>query len=105
MKKILKLTLILICSSALLPVISAAEEGSPFTPCIDCHLITSPGVVKQWGESKHSKVGIKCYVCHMAKDDDPSGFDHEDFRITAIVTPKTCDSCHPKEVREFREIS
>jgi len=87
-----------------LPVIAPAEiASSPITPCINCHDTVTPGIVKQWQESKHSKVGVKCYVCHRAKDNDPAGFDHNGFRVTAVVTPRYCESCHPKQVKEFHE--
>ncbi|MEN8135534.1 MAG: multiheme c-type cytochrome [Thermodesulfobacteriota bacterium] len=80
-----------------------AEEGSPIDPCISCHDTVTPGVVKQWQDSKHSKVGVKCYVCHQAKEDDPAGFEHNGFRVTSIVTPKYCDGCHPKQTQEFKD--
>ncbi len=82
-------------------VVNAFEN--PTDPCISCHDTVTPGIVKQWQESKHSKVGVKCYVCHMAKEDDPAGFDHNGYRVTALVTPRYCQSCHPKQVKEFRE--
>jgi hypothetical protein len=78
-------------------VVSAADE------CIGCHNDVSPGIVKQWEESKHSKKGVKCYTCHKAKKDDPAGFEHNDYRITAIVTPNYCKGCHSKQVKEFKE--
>ena len=81
-----------------------AEEGdSPIDPCISCHDTVTPAIVKQWQDSKHSKVGVKCYVCHRAKEDDPAGFEHNGFRVTALVSPRYCESCHAKQVQEFRE--
>ncbi len=82
---------------------AAAQEGSPINPCISCHDTITPGVVSQWQESKHSKVGVKCYVCHEAEEDDPSGVEHIGFRVTSVVSPKRCQICHPEQVRQFRE--
>ena len=87
----------------IMPSLSAAEEDSPINPCISCHDTITPGAVEQWRESKHSRVGVKCYVCHQAKEDDPSGMDHNGFRVTAIVTPRHCESCHPLQVQQHRE--
>lgn len=71
--------------------------------CLDCHGSQTPGIVDQWQRSKHGTAGVTCYDCHHAADSDPSGFDHNDFRVTAVVSPKTCDGCHSREVKEFRE--
>jgi hypothetical protein len=78
--------------------LQASEED-----CITCHESDTPGVVEQWRQSRHSGEGVGCYDCHRARKDDPSGFDHNDFRVTAVVTPNHCGKCHPKAVREFRE--
>jgi hypothetical protein len=80
-----------------------AKKAPGADPCIACHESATPGVVKQYMESKHSKVGTKCLVCHEAKKGDPSGFKHNGFKITAVVTPKHCQGCHAQEVKEFRE--
>lgn len=98
----------LIVASIIVFLIPAVSSGvtdidSPIAPCISCHDTVSPGIIKQWQNSKHSKVGVKCYVCHQAKDDDPAAMEHEGFKITAVVTPRYCESCHSKQVQEFRE--
>ncbi len=85
------------------PGLSVADEDSPINPCISCHDTVTPGVVIQWQESKHSKVGVKCYVCHKARDDDPSGMEHNGFTVTAIVSPRYCQSCHALQVQQHRE--
>lgn len=78
----------------------AVYEDNPGTPCLVCHETQTPGIVKQWEESKHSKVNIKCYVCHQAREDDPSGYDHNGYWITAVPSPRYCESCHAKEVEQ-----
>ncbi len=100
MKKILIIILGLLVVAGFYPKVAGAQN--PTDPCISCHDTVTPGIVKQWQESKHSKVGVKCYVCHRAKDDDPAGFNHNGYRVTALVTPKYCQSCHAKEVEEFK---
>jgi len=95
---------IITCCLLMLPGLAVAlDVDSPIDPCLSCHDTTTPAIVAQWAESKHSKVGVKCYVCHQAHDDDPAGFDHNGFRITALVTPKYCESCHPSQTQEFRD--
>ena len=94
------LTAVLILAA---PVFSYAQEGSLIDPCISCHDEVTPGVVKQWQESKHSTAGVKCYACHEAKESDPSGVEHNDFRVTAVVSPRYCEGCHPLQVKQFRE--
>ncbi len=82
-------------------VVSLVSASSlDIDPCLSCHDTVTPGIIKQWKESKHSKVGVKCYVCHKAKEGDPSGYDHNGFQITAVPSPRYCESCHPKEVAE-----
>lgn len=70
--------------------------------CVNCHQETTPGIVKQWKESKHSHSGIGCYDCHQAKDGDPDVMTHYDgHKISTIVSPKDCSSCHEKQYKEF----
>ena len=102
MKRFLSKFIILIICLLIKPAIIPAKE-SPINPCLNCHDTVTPGIVKQWQESKHSKVGVKCYVCHKAKANDPAGFEHNGFRVTAVVSPRYCEGCHAKEVKEFRE--
>lgn len=79
----------------------AASADAHIDPCLGCHDTATPVVVKEWQESKHSAVGVKCYVCHHAKGDDPAGVEHNGFRVTTIVTPRYCESCHPRQARKF----
>ncbi len=70
--------------------------------CVDCHEDTNPEIVDQWKKSKHHGSEDKCLDCHRAEKTDPSGSIHYGARITPVVTPKHCNSCHEKEVKEFR---
>ncbi len=82
-----------------LPTIVSTEE-STVTPCLNCHETIIPGILKQWQDSKHSKVGVECYVCHEAKEGDASGYEHNGYKITTVPSPRYCESCHPKEVEQ-----
>jgi hypothetical protein len=97
------LTFFLIAASLTLFMVPGALAATGADPCLECHGDETPGVVKQWHESSHSQAGILCYTCHRADKDDPSGFDHEDHRVTSVVTPKRCGMCHPTETQEFKD--
>lgn len=80
-------------------VITASSKA-----CIDCHESLTPGIVKQWKESKHSHKGIGCYDCHQAKDGDPDLINHfEGTKIATVVSPKDCANCHEKQYTEFEK--
>lgn len=72
--------------------------------CMDCHNSTTPGLVLQWKESKHSHSGVGCYNCHKADKSDPDAMEHyNETIISPIVSPKDCSGCHEKEFKEFTE--
>jgi len=75
-------------------------EKTTTSPCLNCHKSITPGIETQWKASKHSKAGINCYTCHKAKEGDPSGYQHNGFKITAVPSPKYCQGCHQKAVEE-----
>jgi hydroxylamine dehydrogenase len=68
--------------------------------CLGCHDNATPGIVKQWHDSNHSRVGVRCFTCHKAMEGDPSGYNHQGFKITAVPSPKYCEGCHPEEVKQ-----
>ena len=82
---------------------SVALAAGETDKCVQCHKDVTPNIVKQWHESTHSGEGVQCISCHQAEKSDPSGFKHQGYRVTAVVTPKHCGSCHPKAVKEFKE--
>ncbi|RMG98608.1 MAG: hydroxylamine oxidoreductase [Deltaproteobacteria bacterium] len=69
--------------------------------CVECHTPTSPGIVDAWQRSRHAAVGVGCFECHRAAEDDVDGFDHYGHRIAVVVTPRDCGGCHPREAEEF----
>lgn len=70
--------------------------------CVNCHKDVNPEIVDQWRKSKHSGTEDQCLDCHRAEKTDPSGSIHYGARVTPVVTPKHCNSCHEKEVKEFK---
>jgi len=79
------------------PIVTGASKG-----CVDCHRRDSPALVMEWEESRHAKVGIGCYECHHRPDKNaPDVWLHEGVYISALVTPRTCATCHPQEYEQF----
>lgn len=72
-------------------------------PCYQCHLEKNPALVKEWAQSRHSQMGVGCYECHQAADQDVDGWVHEGRRIATIVTPKDCGQCHADITQEFMQ--
>jgi len=65
--------------------------------CIECHKKTTPHIVSDWLESRHSKNEVNCSICH--------GEEHKtaaDFAKAAIPTPETCAACHEEQVNQFK---
>ncbi len=70
--------------------------------CVDCHLVKSPGIVRQWEISTHAASGIGCMECHRAEEGDADAYDHEGALVATIVTPTDCAECHEREASEFQ---
>jgi len=65
--------------------------------CLECHKKTTPSIVSDWLESKHSKNDVGCSICH--------GEEHksaQDFAKVKIPTPETCAACHEDQVNAFK---
>lgn len=71
--------------------------------CVACHTKKSPGIVQQWGASKHFRANVGCYECHAANEGDKDAFEHHKETISIIVSPKDCSTCHPRQVTEMTE--
>jgi hydroxylamine dehydrogenase len=69
--------------------------------CLDCHQDQMPGLVAEWGASRHFAGDVGCFECHEAETGDPDAVEHNDFLIATIVSPKDCSRCHEKEFTEF----
>jgi len=86
----------------------APKEFSEETKqCVKCHTKNNPGIVQQWGESQHYRAKVGCYECHAADEGDVDGWIHDDKKvkklISTIVSPRDCQNCHPKEVKQAEE--
>ena len=126
---------VLAVSLLMFPVSSsaAADASPPLSPetqeCLGCHLMATPGIVADWGASRHSKtvpaeavkespkarrvsassfpdhlsqVAVGCFECHtMETDRHADGFEHNGYIIHLIVTPGDCSACHLTEVQEY----
>ncbi len=84
------------------------KEFSPETKqCVKCHKRNNPGIIQQWGHSKHYRAKVGCYECHKAEKGDPDAFIHDDKKvkklISIIVSPKDCSNCHEQQVKENSE--
>ncbi|MEK7992057.1 MAG: multiheme c-type cytochrome [Thiotrichaceae bacterium] len=85
----------------------AGKEGKDWgtdagKECVECHMSESPGMYLEWNTSKHGQNGVDCLDCHKAEPDDIDGYEHHDQRISVIVTPKDCSTCHPREFKEVQ---
>lgn len=66
--------------------------------CTDCHTKVTPNIVSDWKISKHSQNEVDCSVCH--------GTDHskaDDFAKVKMPTPETCNTCHDKQVAQYKK--
>ncbi len=64
--------------------------------CVSCHKKTTPGIVKDWQVSEHSKNEIDCSDCHGDLHKTSTDFNKAD-----IPTSETCSSCHEEKVEQF----
>ncbi len=77
----------------------AGEEG-PTDPCLACHETVTPGLTRQWSQSRHAASDVGCLTCHQADEGDVDGFPHHGSRIATLVTPADCGQCHTTEAEE-----
>ena len=97
--------------------------------CLNCHSMYHPGLVQDWLHSRHSQVTpsqamtnkpkerrissetipdplkgvvVGCYECHsLNATNHTDNFEHMDFRINVVVSPRDCQVCHAVEAQEF----
>ncbi len=116
---------------AFVPVVMGANApiSEETEKCIDCHSSVTPGIVADWQKSQHAKISpaqalkrprlerrisvdeapkgmadhsIGCAECHTMKSKGhKDSFDHNDFNVHVVVTPKDCSSCHPVEANQY----
>jgi len=78
---------------------SLTEESAS---CINCHESEMPGLVGEWRHSLHYGANVGCYECHGAYPKDADAFEHNDYYIATIVSPKDCAKCHANEAEQFQ---
>ncbi|MDR3556224.1 MAG: multiheme c-type cytochrome [Syntrophobacteraceae bacterium] len=77
--------------------------------CIACHSSKTPAVVQDWSKSAMAHAGISCFDCHTVSKDNPManqncpGVKGTDIYVSSLVSPKTCEKCHPTEVKQFQQ--
>ena len=83
------------------------EMSEETKECVKCHKKNNPGITQQWGASKHYRAKVGCYECHAADEGDVDAYIHDDEKvkknISIIVSPKDCENCHAKEVKQNSE--
>ena len=96
-----------VCVSLLWVSVGWSQATLPFElseesqECIECHKEDNRSIYQQWGASKHFGANVGCYECHVADEGDADAFEHGDYTISIIVSPKDCARCHNREVDEF----
>ncbi len=91
------LGVLLFALSSLLSSFAFAQEGATGGgKCVTCHKEESPGLYRQWYDSKHAEHNVTCLECHTAKSTEPDAFEHEGFTIATLVSPNDCARCHEK---------
>ena len=85
-----------------LPIKEMSKETQE---CVKCHEKNNPGIVQEWGKSKHYGANVGCYECHAAEKGDVDAYVHDDKKvkknISILVTPKDCGVCHEKAAHEM----
>ncbi|MCK5351827.1 hydroxylamine oxidase, partial [bacterium] len=115
------------------PILAVERNLAPVSlqteECIGCHIIATPGIVKDWQSSRHSrtipaqalkkeklarrvssdsipeslsKVAVGCYECHgQNTDSHADSFEHNGYTINVVVSPVDCSTCHAVEVQQY----
>jgi len=97
--------------------------------CLACHATLNPGIVADWRKSLHARVtpgealkkdelerrisvvkvpdnlanvAVGCAECHtLSPEKHRDTFEHADYKVHVVVTPKDCATCHAVEVKEY----
>lgn len=71
-------------------------ENAKEEACITCHRQSTPGQVKDWEVSRHSKEGVTCSTCHGDQHTGPN-----DVAKAQLPDEHVCSQCHEKQFAEF----
>lgn len=72
--------------------------------CIECHQVKTPGIYRDWNSGVHARVNVHCDKCHRASDEKSilvSHLAHSAKPIAVVVSPKTCQGCHPQQAEQY----
>jgi hypothetical protein len=97
--------------------------------CLECHASLHPGIVEAWRKSRHAQttpgeamkltglarkissksvpenlkqVTLGCAECHTLRPEaHKDTFEHNDYDIHVVVSPKDCAVCHSQEAEQF----
>jgi hydroxylamine dehydrogenase len=64
--------------------------------CISCHRLVTPGLVKDWEASSHSKNNVTCSTCHGDKHNSPNN-----VKLAWLPDESLCARCHKKQFDSF----
>ncbi len=112
-------------AAAQIPVSEATET------CLDCHATIHPGIVADWKQSRHAQTtpkaalaakplarkvsaqsipenllnqAVGCAECHTLRPKAHADtFDHDEFKVHVVVSPKDCATCHPVEADQYSQ--
>ena len=107
MRKAIKFVLVSVAAMSIAGltagIVSGEKPAPKESPCITCHSKSTPTIVAQWRESKHSKLGVACTACHSTEPNAPGAKKHHlnTGWITPAVSPKVCGTCHSQQEKEF----
>lgn len=87
----------LLALALLFTLISPSGQAQGASACLDCHTRETPGIVAQWQKGKMGQAGLDCSVCHGSEHQDAT-----DVAKAKLPTPDTCQTCHAKQVEQFR---
>ncbi len=119
----------MLCLVSAVPAETAAPVSVETAVCLECHETLHPGIVRDWRKSRHAlttpgdalrKEGLRrkvsstqvpqrykenavgCAECHtMRAASHGDSFEHNDFPVHPVVTPKDCAACHSEEHAQY----
>jgi Seven times multi-haem cytochrome CxxCH len=75
---------------------SLGAQEKKESDCVICHRLVTPGIVKDWEASKHSKATVDCGACHGTDHSTPDDIDKVKMPAAA-----DCGICHEDQAKQF----
>ena len=107
------------------------EPSADTQVCLECHQTIHPGIVTDWGRSRHARTKpiegmekpdmikrisattvpeellettVGCAECHTLNPKAHSDtFEHNGYKVHLVVSPEDCATCHPEERNQYSE--